>query len=58
MSKKAQVGDGIRKQSARPIEIHVDSQGEYWICDKGTPIDGFDFRSAGCAPHSEVHLVK
>jgi hypothetical protein len=58
MSQKAQVGNGIRKNSARPIEIHVDTNGEYWICDKGADVSGFDFRSAGCAPHSEVHLVK
>jgi hypothetical protein len=55
---KRQVGNGIVKQSARPIEIHVDSQGEYWICDKGVAPGISDFRSAGCAPHSEVHLVK
>jgi hypothetical protein len=58
MSRKSQVGNGIRKQSARPIEIHVDSNGEYWICDKGAEVSNFDFRGAGCAPHSEVHLVK
>ena len=56
--RKPQVGNGIVKQSGRPIEIHVDGQGEYWICDKGA-LDGIgDFRSAGCTPHSEVHLVK
>ena len=42
----------------RSIEIHVDSQGEYWICDKGVPAGTSDFRAAGCTPHSEVHLVK
>ena len=55
---KPRVGNGIVKQSARPIEVHVDSQGEYWICDKGSVISTGDFRAAGCAPHSEVHLVK
>jgi len=55
---KPQAGNGIVKTSARPIEIHVDSQGEYWICDKGVPGGTIDFRSAGCSPHSEVHLVK
>jgi hypothetical protein len=55
---KPQVGNGIVKQSARPIEIHVDSHGEYWICDKGVPAGTKDFRNAGCTPHSEVHLVK
>lgn len=55
---KPQVGNGIVKESARPIEIHVDSQGEYWICDKGVAAGTSDFRAAGCTPHSEVHLVK
>ena len=57
-TQKRSVGSGIRKTSARPIKIVVGPQGEYWICDKDTEINGFDFRGAGCAAHSEVHLVK
>ena len=52
------LGTGIFKTSARPIKIVVGPQGEYWICDKEAEVDGFDFRGAGCAAHSEVHLVK
>ena len=52
------VGNGITKNSARPIKIVVGPQGEYWICDKDADVSGFDFRGAGCAAHSEVHLVK
>jgi len=52
------VGNGIVKNSARPIKIVVGPLGEYWICDKDAEISGFDFASAGCAAHSEVHLVK
>ena len=58
MSGKTQIGNGIVKTSARPVAFHVDSQGEVWICDQGTDVRNSDFRSAGCAPHSEVHLVK
>jgi len=52
------VGNGIRKNSARPIKVVVGPQGEYWICDKNAEVSGFDFRNAGCTAHSEVHLVK
>jgi streptogramin lyase len=52
------VGNGIIKNSARPIKIMVGPEGEYWICDKDAAISGFDFQGGGCAAHSEVHLVK
>ncbi len=52
------VGSGIVKTSGRPIRIHVAPDGEWWICDKDAQINGFDFAGSGCAPHSEVHLVK
>lgn len=58
MFKKAKVGNGIVKQSARPVAFHVDSQGETWICDKEASVRNNDFRRAGCVPHSDVHLVK
>ncbi|MGD2122047.1 MAG: hypothetical protein PVJ76_09905 [Gemmatimonadota bacterium] len=52
------IGSGIVKTSARPTKIFIAPDGEWWICDKNAEIDGFDFARAGCAPHSEVHLVK
>ena len=52
------VGNGIVKNSARPIKFVVGPEGEYWICDKDAEISGFDFAGAGCAAHSQVHLVK
>ena len=58
MSRKAQIGNGIVKNTARPVAFHVDGQGETWICDKNADLKKNDFRSAGCVPHSEVHLVK
>jgi streptogramin lyase len=57
-ARKNSVGSGIIKNSARPIKIVVGPEGEYWICDKDAEVSGFDFAGAGCAAHSEVHLVK
>ncbi|UCG85739.1 MAG: hypothetical protein JSW71_17740 [Gemmatimonadota bacterium] len=51
------VGSGIVKQSARPIKVVVDQSGEYWICDADVDPNG-DLGAQGCAPHSEIHLVK
>lgn len=51
-------GNGITKTSARPIKVVVGPDGEYWICDKEAEVSGFDFSGAGCAAHSDVHLVK
>ena len=52
-----QRGNGIQKTSGRPIAVHVDRAGEYWICDTNVDLSG-DLRAQGCVPHSEVHLVK
>ena len=52
------IGNGITKNSARPVKFVVGPDGEYWICDKEARISGFDFARAGCAAHSDVHLVK
>jgi hypothetical protein len=52
------VGNGIIKSSARPIKIVVGPDGEYFICDKDAEISGLDFSGAGCAAHSDVHLIK
>ena len=52
------IGNGIVKTSSRPIRVFVAPDGEWWICDKNAEIDGYDFAGAGCAPHSDVHLVK
>ena len=45
-TRRNSVGNGIVKNSARPIKIVVGPQGEYWICDKDAEVSGFDFR--GC----------
>ena len=55
---KIHIGDGILKPGTRPIKVHVDENGEYWICDKDVDPTTQTFRDAGCVAHSEVHLVK
>ena len=55
---KLHIGKGILKPGVRPIKIHVDQNGEYWICDKDVDPTTDDFRKEGCAAHSDVHLVK
>ena len=52
------IGKGILKPGTRPIKIHVDADGEYWICDKDVDPSTDDFRKEGCVAHSDVHLVK
>ncbi|UCD24530.1 MAG: hypothetical protein JSW51_01025 [Gemmatimonadota bacterium] len=51
------VGNGIFKQSARPIKVVVDQSGEYWLCDVNVDPTG-DLGAQGCTPHSDIHLVK
>jgi hypothetical protein len=46
------LGNGIRKSSARPVKIHVASDGEIWYCDESVNPQG-DFGGAGCSPLSE-----
>jgi hypothetical protein len=55
---KIHIGEGILKPGTRPIKVYVDSQGEYWICDKDVDPTTSDFKNQGCVAHSEVHLVK
>lgn len=55
---KIHIGEGILKPGTRPIKVYVDSQGEYWICDKDVDPTTENFKSQGCVAHSEVHLVK
>ena len=46
------LGNGIRKSSARPVKIHVAKDGEVWYCDANAQPNG-DFGGAGCLPLSE-----
>lgn len=55
---KLHIGQGILKPGTRPIKVHVDANGEYWICDKDVDPSTDDFRKEGCVAHSEVHLLK
>jgi len=55
---KIHIGKGILKPGVRPVKVYVDDDGEYWLCDGDVDPTTKDFREAGCAAHSEVHLVK
>jgi hypothetical protein len=57
-TKKLHIGNGILKPGVRPIKVHVDENGEYWICDADVDPTTEDFKEAGCVAHSDVHLVK
>ena len=47
-----QLGNGIRKNSARPIKVYVAENGEHWYCDAEADVEK-GFGSAGCSPLSE-----
>ncbi len=55
---KLHIGEGILKPGVRPIKVHVDADGEYWICDKDVDPKSDDFIRDGCVAHSDVHMVK
>lgn len=47
-----QLGNGIRKSSARPIKVYTAENGEIWYCDAEASVEE-GFASAGCSPLSE-----
>jgi streptogramin lyase len=40
------LGSGIFHPGARPMSIHIDDQGNEWLCDKS--IQSSDFAAQGC----------
>jgi len=54
--KKLHIGEGILKPGTRPVRIHVDEDGEYWLCDEGVDPTSKDFREQGCVAHSEIQM--
>lgn len=53
---KIYVGAGILKPGTRPVKIHVDKEGEYWLCDASVDPNSADFRKEGCTAYSEVPM--
>ncbi len=51
----ANMGSGIVRPSARPIETVVDAHGNYWVCDRGVDVNG-DLRAQGCVNFDEMPL--
>ena len=57
-NKKLHFGEGVLKPGIRPIQIHVDDDGEYWLCDADIDPTSKDFREQGCVAHSEVQMAE
>jgi streptogramin lyase len=46
-SKKALLGNGIYHPGARPMQVVIDKDGNWWLCDKIINLNK-DFRAQGC----------
>lgn len=55
---KLHIGKGILKPGTRPIKVHVDEHGEYWLCDADVDPNSEDFQKEGCVAHSEIHMAE
>ncbi len=56
--KKIHIGEGILRPGTRPIQVHVDEKGEYWLCDANVDPESEDFRKDGCVAHSDVQMAE
>ncbi len=46
-------GNGVQYNGARAMKVHVDKNGNWWLCDKH--VDGSsDFAKAGCWDYSAM----
>ena len=52
------VGKGILKPGLRPVKVHVDDEGEYWLCDADVDPTTKNFREQGCTAHSEIEMAE
>jgi hypothetical protein len=52
---KIHLGKGILKPGTRPMKVHVDENGEWWICDADVDPSDKDFREKGCTDYSSMH---
>ena len=53
----SKLGNGIDRNSARPLRVRVGSNGEYWLCDEDVSQDA-DFAQAGCVAHSSIPMAE
>ena len=56
-NEEGRYGNGIIKNSGRPIRVHVDASGEYWLCDANVDPKANLLRQ-GCTPHSGVPMAE
>ena len=52
---KIHLGNGILKPGTRPLKVHVDPNGEYWICDADVDVTTADLEKH-CTAHGSVHM--
>jgi hypothetical protein len=52
------VGKGILKPGLGVIKVHVDENGEFWLCDADVDPTSKDFREQGCVTHSEIQIAR
>jgi hypothetical protein len=57
-AKKINIGQGILKHGTRPIQVYVDKDGEYWLCDADVNPESPDFRREGCTSYSETQMAE
>jgi hypothetical protein len=53
---KIHVGKGILKPGTQNITVHVDKDGEYWLCEAEVDPRSEDFRKEGCVTYREAAL--
>ena len=53
--KKIPLGSGILKPGTRPIQVVVDDNGEYWLCDAN--VDKSRLKE-DCTAHGSIHMAE
>ncbi len=54
---KIHLGNGILKPGTRPLTVHVDAQGEYWLCDANVD-PKTDNLEDHCTAHGSIHMAE
>ena len=53
---KIHVGKGVLRPGTRQVKIHVDRDGQYWLCEADVDPASDDFRKKGCVTYREAVL--
>jgi hypothetical protein len=57
-SSKIHIGKGVLKPGTRPIQVYVDENGEYWLCDSGIDLKDAEARKSSCVAHSDIQMAE